>query len=120
MLTNLLDTGIVSKSSRIIGVAVFWMGVSSSLGIEEAYSRGREVLCKGKIGRITVHNLRVPSGYTCTLRKTLVKGTVTVEKNATLKTIGGHIKGNIRALPGHKLLLDSTTRVNGQIDTPPH
>ena len=39
-----------------------------------------ERVCRGTIGAVTVDNLRVPQGATCTLNGTYVKGTVKVER----------------------------------------
>jgi hypothetical protein len=44
--------------------------------------------CRGTIGDVTVHNLRVPDDETCILDGTLVEGTVKVESDAVLKAYG--------------------------------
>lgn len=60
-------------------------------------AHAEERTCTGKLGAITVDNLRVPSGKTCTLEKTLVKGTIKVESNARLYAKGVRVVGNIQA-----------------------
>ena len=110
MQTKLFSSGVLITSSIILGSIT--TGFFSPVGVEEAY--GRELLCKGNIGAITINNLRVPKGYTCQLRGTLVKGLITVEDKAILKTSGARLKGNIRACPGHKILLDSRTHLEGR------
>lgn len=44
--------------------------------------QAEERTCRGAIGAVTVDNLRVPSGATCTLNGTTVKGTIKIETNA--------------------------------------
>ena len=56
-----------------------------------------ERTCRGSLGAVTVDNLRVPSGATCTLNGTRVEGTVKVEQGATLKASGIRVKGNVQA-----------------------
>jgi hypothetical protein len=43
-----------------------------------------ERACRGSIGAVTLDNVRVPAGATCTLTGTVLKGTLKVEKGATL------------------------------------
>ena len=55
-----------------------------------------ETSCRGTIGARTVDNLRVPSGTSCTLEGTTVKGTITVERGATLRAQDIKVIGNIQ------------------------
>ena len=105
----------VFKPSLLLSSAIIFVGIVSPLGIEAVEGRDRELLCKGNIGNLTVQHLRVPRGYTCHLRGTLVQGRVTVESQAILKTSGAYIKGNLRVYPGHKIDLDPTTRLSGRL-----
>ena len=73
-----------------------------------------ERTCRGKLGAITVDNLRVPSGATCTLSGTRVEGTVKVERGATLKAAGIRVKGNVQA-EGAKFVGVASSRVGGSI-----
>lgn len=45
-------------------------------------AQAEERVCRGTIGATTVDNLRVPTGATCSLSGTQVKGTVKVERGA--------------------------------------
>jgi hypothetical protein len=60
-------------------------------------ARAEERTCRGTMGATTVDNLRVPSGATCTLTRTKVKGTVKVERGASLYASGIRLIGNIQA-----------------------
>jgi hypothetical protein len=52
--------------------------------------------CTGVIGPVTVKgNVIVPSGSTCELQDTRVKGNVKVERNAELAADGADIRGNV-------------------------
>ena len=62
-----------------------------------APARAEERTCRGTLGATTVDNLRVPSGATCTLTGTRVKGTVKVERGATLYASAIRAIGNIQA-----------------------
>mgnify|MGYP006206036215 CR=1 FL=1 len=46
---------------------------------------------------MTVDNLKVPSGASCTLQGTYVKGTVKVESKATLVASNVRVVGNVQA-----------------------
>jgi hypothetical protein len=56
-----------------------------------------ERTCRGNLAATTVDNLRVPSGATCTLRGTKVKGTVKVERGAKLYAFAIRVVGSIQA-----------------------
>jgi hypothetical protein len=66
------------------------------------------------LGALTVDNLRVPQGATCTLNGTKVKGTVKVEYGATLQATGIRVVGNIQA-EGHRRVNVKSSAVGGSI-----
>ena len=77
-----------------------------------------ETTCVGTIGARTVDNLRVPSGKSCALDGTYVKGTIYVEANATLKATRVRVIGNVQA-ENHKyvaVVRGSTVGGSIQID----
>ena len=52
--------------------------------------------CRGTLGKITVDgNVKVPTGKTCTLKGTKVKGNVIVGSRATLRAYSARIDGNL-------------------------
>jgi hypothetical protein len=65
--------------------------------VTAAPARAEERTCRGTLGVTTVDNLRVPSGATCTLTRTRVKGTVKVERAATLYASAIRVIGDIQA-----------------------
>jgi hypothetical protein len=60
-------------------------------------AHAEETVCRGIIGAETHDNVRVPQGATCTMEGTFVKGTIKVERNATLRASDVHVIGNVQA-----------------------
>lgn len=56
---------------------------AAALTVAPAFAEERR--CRGSLGAVTVDNLCVPQGATCRLNGTRVKGTLQVERGATLK-----------------------------------
>ena len=74
-----------------------------------------ERVCRGTIGAATVDNLRVPQGATCTLNGTRVKGTVKVERDATLRAFGVRVIGNVQAENARNVVVREGSRVGGSV-----
>jgi hypothetical protein len=74
-----------------------------------------EISCTGTLGAITVDNLRVPEGRTCTLNRTRVQGTIKVETNATLNASGVRVVGNIQAEGAKDVKVSAGSRIGGSI-----
>ncbi|GAA2378614.1 hypothetical protein [Nonomuraea africana] len=55
-----------------------------------------ERVCRGTIRAVTLDNVRVPPGATCTLAGTRVKGTIKVERSATLIAREANVEGNVQ------------------------
>jgi len=72
----------------VMGVAV--------VGVMPGTAFAEETTCRGTLGRVTVDNLRVPQGASCTLNGTFVKGTVKVERDATLRASAIRVIGNVQ------------------------
>jgi subtilisin family serine protease len=52
-------------------------------------------VCQGSLGAVTVKDLQVPRGATCTLNDTRVEGNIKVERDASLTVQGVTVIGNI-------------------------
>jgi hypothetical protein len=74
-----------------------------------------ERTCKTTLGAITVDNLRVPQGKTCTLNGTRVKGTIKVETNATLYAYGVRVIGNVQAEGARSVNVTSNSVIGGSV-----
>jgi hypothetical protein len=62
-----------------------------------AAASAEETDCTGALAAVTVDNLRVPEGSTCTLTGMIVEGTVKVETDATLQATDISVIGNVQA-----------------------
>jgi hypothetical protein len=78
-------------------------------------ANAEERTCRGSLGAITVDNLRVPQGATCTLTRTYAKGTIKVEANATLYARGVRVIGNIQAENAAHVDVRNWTLADGSI-----
>jgi cytoskeletal protein CcmA (bactofilin family) len=98
-----------TKWAAVVAVA----GAMTFLPAGEALAEER--VCRGTIGAATVDNLRVPQDATCTLNGTYVKGTVKVEKGATLKAFGIRVVGNVQAENARKVVVREGSRIGGSV-----
>ena len=94
----------VSMCAAVVAMAVAMLVPAGQASAEER-------VCRGTIGAATVDNLRVPQGATCTLNGTYVKGTVKVERGATLRAFGIRAVGNAEAENARNVVLRQASRV---------
>lgn len=80
-----------------------------------APASAEERTCAGALGAITVDNLRVPQGATCTLNGTRVKGTIYVERDATLRASRVRVVGNVQAENAALVIVRSNSSVGGSV-----
>jgi hypothetical protein len=73
-----------------------------------------ETTCRGTLGAVTVDNLRVPDGATCTLDGTRIEGTAKAETRATLTARNIRVIGNVQAENAARLVLRDS-RVGGSV-----
>jgi hypothetical protein len=74
-----------------------------------------ERVCKGTIGAITLDNVLVPDGRSCTLNGTRLKGTLKVSTGATLSASGVRVNGNIQAEGAKAVYVNPGSIVGGNI-----
>ena len=71
--------------------------------------------CNGTIGAVTVEDVKVPRGATCTLDGTRVQGNVTIDGGGTLKAVRTTVGGNVQS-QGHRLVtIREGSRVGGSV-----
>ncbi|EKA62786.1 hypothetical protein ACFY2Y_14995 [Janibacter hoylei] len=70
--------------------------------------------CRGTIGKVTVDDVKVPKGATCTLKGTRVKGNITVGSKAVLKGHNMRVDGNIQS-SGHRSVALGYNTIDGNI-----
>jgi hypothetical protein len=100
------------NATRFIPIALFTL--TSGL-LTPSVVKAEEITCQGTIGAITVDNIRVPSGKTCTLNSTTVQGTIYVESNAKLTASGVKVVGNIQAENAANVKVNLSSTVGGSI-----
>ena len=91
------------------------IGALAGIAVGASAVSAEERTCRGTLGNITVDNLRVPEGATCTLYGTQVKGTIKVETNATLRAHRIVVIGNVQAENARTVNVDQQSRVGGSI-----
>jgi hypothetical protein len=74
-----------------------------------------ERTCRGTIGARTVDNLRVPQGATCRLNGTFVKGTVKVQRAATLVATNVRVIGNVQGENARNVVVRGGSRIGGSV-----
>jgi hypothetical protein len=89
------------------------LGLLAAFGMRPALAE--ETTCVGMLVGITVDNLRVPSGRICTLDAIRVKGTLKVERDATLYARQVHVVGNVQAENAKQVSVTSDSTVGGSI-----
>ena len=72
--------------------------------------------CRGKIGQVTVDDLRVPTGATCELNRTKVKGAITVESGGTVLATRVVVIGNVMADGARSVSIVQKSRIGGSIE----
>jgi hypothetical protein len=80
-----------------------------------ATASAEERTCRGTLGAVTVDNLRVPQGASCTLNGTHVQGTVKVERDATLRASAIRVIGNVQAENHRHVTLNGGSTVGGSV-----
>jgi hypothetical protein len=74
-----------------------------------------ERICRGTLGAITVDNLRVPDGRSCTLNGTRAKGTIKVGTRSTLVANGVRVVGNVQSESSRRVVVRRGSRIGGSI-----
>jgi hypothetical protein len=98
--------------ARIAVLALLLLAIGAAVTARPAYAE--ETTCRGTLGAVTVDNLRVPQGGSCTLKGTRVEGTVKVENRATLRASNIAVKGNIQAEGAANVVVSNST-VGGSV-----
>lgn len=78
-------------------------------------AHAEERTCRGKLGAIRVDNVRVPQGATCTMQGTYVKGTIKVERSATLRASKVRVIGNVQAEGARLVNVTNGSFVGGSV-----
>jgi hypothetical protein len=93
----------------ILAAALVWGAVLAAPAAAE------ERACRGSLGAVTVDNLRVPDGRSCTLNGTRVQGTIRVGTGATLVARRVRVVGKVQAEGARLVIVRDGSRVGGSI-----
>jgi hypothetical protein len=96
------------KLCLLVAVSTGFAALPSSAAAEER-------TCRGTIGAITLDNIRVPQGASCTLNGTQAKGTVKVERSATLRANNVRVVGNVQGENARRVDVVGGSRVGGSV-----
>ena len=99
-----------SRKNAAVSLATVLVG-----GLLAAPAAAEERKCRGSLGAKTVDNLRVPSGRTCELNGTRIKGTLKVERGAVLRAKRIRVVGNVQAENHRRVWIYGRSRVNGSV-----
>jgi hypothetical protein len=103
----------LTTTSALRGTLVGLIVLAAAVVPSPAFAEERR--CRGTIGAVTVDNLRVPQGASCTLNGTFVKGTITVKENAVLVASGVRVVGNVQAENARRVVVKGSSRVGGSV-----
>jgi hypothetical protein len=112
---NVVEDVVDGRRRRMRRIALVAAVASCSMVIGVGPAHAEERVCRGSLGAITVDNLRVPEGATCTLEGTRVRGTVKVEADATLRATGIRVIGNVQAEGARLVVVRGDSRVGGSV-----
>jgi hypothetical protein len=96
--------------------SLFLFALTLVLGaILPATAVAEERTCRGTIGAATLDNVRVPQDASCTLKGTYVKGTVKVERRASLRAENVRVIGNVQGENARRVDVVQSSRVGGSV-----
>lgn len=102
----------MNNPARMIPVAV---AAGFLAFLEPIPASAEERVCRSRIGAVTLDNVRVPQGATCTLIRTRVKGTIKVQRNATLIAREVVVIGNVQSENAANVRVLRQSRVGGSV-----
>jgi hypothetical protein len=80
--------------------------------------RRRSVKCNGRLSGATIKSdLVVPQNAACTLTKSIIKGNVTVRKNAYLQVVESSIRRDVKANGAQTVFIDTGSTLAGKLET---
>ena len=89
--------------------------VLAVVAVTAAPAAAEERTCRGSLGAVTVDNLRVPAGRSCTLNGTRVQGKIRVASGATLVARRIRVIGDVQAEGARLVVVRDGSRIGGSI-----
>ncbi len=101
----------MKRITSVLAVGVLALG---GMAVASPEAHADERICRGTLRAVTVDDLRVPSGATCTLVGTRVEGNIKVGGSATLLADKVRVDGNVQSA-GHTYVRVRESRVGGSV-----
>jgi hypothetical protein len=101
--------------SKFVPAAVIAATVVPMLLFAAVPASAEERICRSSLGKVTVDNLKVPQNATCKLDGTRVKGTILVERAATLVASKVVVIGNVQGEGAKAVTVQRGSRVGGSV-----
>jgi hypothetical protein len=93
----------------------FAAALGTTLMLGAAPAMAEEFVCTGNVGSVSLDNIFVPDGATCTLDRTRAKGNIVVGTAASLYARSISINGNIQAEGAQLVNVTGTSSVGGSV-----
>lgn len=89
------------------------VAVVSLVSLAASSAVAAERVCRSTLGAVTVDAIRVPTGATCTLNGTFVRGNVKVDPNATLVANDVLVIGDVQGDAARNVAVSNESRISG-------
>lgn len=109
------DTGGFSMRATSVFLACALCLALGALAIFAQQAQAGERVCRGTIGAATLDDVKVPSGATCKLNGTTVKGNVKVYGGAKLYASGVRVNGDVQGEGFKVVVVKERSRVGGNV-----
>lgn len=103
------------KTLKLLPVLALSLTVGSVALLVPATASADERACRGKIGKKSVDDLRVPRGASCVLTGTRVDGNIKVGRNAVLRARNVRVGGNVQGENSRLVNVVRGSRVGGDV-----
>lgn len=100
----------MSAESKTIGALAMTAALAFSWPVA-----AEETQCVGALGAVTVDNVFVPDGASCTLTATSVKGNIVVGRGASLRATRVSVVGNIQAEGATDVTVVGNSSIGGSV-----
>lgn len=106
--TGLDESALAASDGRSVGT-------NPGGGAGTAASTTRASACNGTLGAVSVEQVSVPAGASCTLAGTRVRGDVKVARGGSVTATGARIEGNVQAEDARSIVISAGTLVIGDV-----
>lgn len=91
------------------------IALAAGAGLVACEPNANPEACRGTIGAITVEDVKVPQGASCTLNGTRVQGNVEIDRGGTLRATRTVVGGNVQSQRHALVTIRESSRVGGSV-----